>query len=56
MDYRNVVRRINLRLSKKDWCVYKGKCPMNMNITNDLCKHCTYKKPLDIPDLIETTL
>jgi len=45
--------RINLDLEKKDWCVYEGKCIEYLNITSGLCYHCCYKKPLDIPKMIE---
>lgn len=44
-------QRVNLELTKKDWCGYNnGECYEYMNISkNCLCFHCVYKKQINIP-------
>ena len=47
------LKRVNLNLTKKDWCGYKGECLQHLNITNGLCYHCCWKIPIDIPAMIK---
>jgi len=53
---RNGYKRVNLDLTRKDWCSYKGECLQRLNVTNGLCYHCRYKIPLDIPKMIKEYL
>lgn len=46
------MRRTSLCLTKKDWCEYTGVCYEDLNSDN-LCKHCKYKKLFDIPKMLE---
>lgn len=44
---------INVQISKKDWCSFKGRCDVDKVVNRrDLCLYCVYRKPLHIPDLI----
>ena len=43
----------HLKLKTKDWCFFKGDCPMEENIGDNYCWICKYKKELDVPDLLK---
>lgn len=45
----------NTEITKKDWCDYKGFCPVfsDTHIGKEPCHSCTYKKKLDIPKLLK---
>lgn len=45
------VRKINIILSKKDWCSYKGECKEGLNIKS-LCWNCRWMNKFDIPALV----
>ena len=42
----------NLKLSKKDWCIYFKHCPMEKNIPGSYCWVCKYCKKIDVPHLL----
>lgn len=47
---------INLKLTKEDWCSYRGKCKIDQLVSNkhDMsCILCMYRKPLNIPARLE---
>ena len=46
-------KRVNISLTEEDWCSYSGVCKKSVCIKNDLCSHCKYKVPVDIPKMIE---
>lgn len=41
--------------TRKDWCIYKGKCLSEDLLINDdsVCLLCTYRIRLNIPDMLE---
>lgn len=41
--------------TRKDWCIYKGRCLSEDLIINDdsVCLLCTYRIRLNIPDMLE---
>lgn len=44
----------NLKLELKDWCRYhKGVCGIVNNINGNYCWACKYRRPLEIPKLLE---
>ena len=45
--------RVNLNLTQKNWCSYKGECLQHLSISNGLCYHCCHKIQIDIPTMIE---
>lgn len=46
---------INLSISRKNWCSYKGNCDRGDVLLgkDDLCFVCQYRTPLNIPKIIE---
>ena len=46
------VKRTSLKLTKKDWCSYVGECNEKLDVNNDLCLYCKYRKLLDIPKML----
>ena len=58
MDYEKCkyIPKVNLKLDKKIWCTYEGKCMEMLNVTNGLCSYCRYKQQLDIPQLIRVQM
>ncbi len=46
------VRKINIKLSKIDWCKYEGECREELNIKS-LCWNCVWMQRFDIPTLVE---
>jgi len=54
MDYKqHNYRRVNVTVTESDWCSYSGICKKSICIKNDLCSHCKYKIPVDIPEMIK---
>ncbi len=49
------IRKINIKLSKEDWCMYEGKCKEELNIKT-LCWNCIWMNRFDIPALVEEEL
>jgi len=47
--------RLNVKFTKKDWCTYKGVCMVDRLVDSevDVCLKCKYRKPLDIPKILE---
>ncbi len=48
-----VMKRTNLNLSKKDWCIYTSECNEKLDAYNHLCYYCKYREFLDIPEMLE---
>jgi hypothetical protein len=48
-----VKERINLKIGRKDYCGFEGKCNIDMNIIPGLCYWCVYRLRFDIPRMIE---
>jgi len=50
-------RRLNLQISKEDWCLKWRNgtlyCRIEQNIDNHLCLYCKFRKPLDIQGMLE---
>jgi hypothetical protein len=46
------MRKINVQIDKKHWCVYKGECKEYLNIST-LCWNCMWMQKFDIPALVE---
>jgi hypothetical protein len=45
---------VSVQVTKDDWCTYDGECKVDKVVNRrDLCLFCKYRKPLDIPKLIE---
>ena len=45
---------LNLNLTSKDWCTYKGVCRIDqLALHNGTCNSCKYKKLLDVPKILE---
>jgi len=47
------VKRTNLNLNKKDWCIYTSECKEHLDKDSHLCYYCVYRIPLDIPMMLE---
>jgi len=47
--------RLHIEFTKKDWCTYKGVCMVSRIVGNEnnVCLICKYRKPLDIPKILE---
>ena len=48
------VKRTNVKISKKDWCIFEGDCYEEYNVKH-LCQHCIWKQKFDIPVILEDT-
>ncbi len=47
--------RINIKLEKKDWCMYKGECDHELTVSKQcICWYCTWMQKFDIPEMIKT--
>lgn len=42
----------NLKISKKDWCMYFKECPMEYNVPGSYCWACKFRRAVDIPNLL----
>ena len=51
-------RYVNIDFGPEKWCTYKGECHrMNLVFDHDeVCTWCKYRKPLDIPEMIDKKL
>jgi hypothetical protein len=51
-------RYINIDFGPEQWCTYKGECKRRHLVFNqdEVCDLCKYRKPLDIPSMIEKRL
>jgi hypothetical protein len=48
---------VNVQVEVEDWCTYKGECRRDIVVFGkDLCYHCIYKKPVDVPALIDEAI
>jgi len=43
----------NLRLTRSDWCKYRGECPIGNNIPGSYCWTCKFCEKLNIPKLLD---
>lgn len=50
------LKRVNIELTEREWCLYEGKCLKDLNVSNGLCLYCKYREELDIPEMIENSL
>jgi hypothetical protein len=48
-----VTRRLNLKISKKDWCKYLDKCLIEENLDQSLCIYCKWRIELDVRLLLD---
>jgi hypothetical protein len=46
------MQKIRINLDKKHWCIYKGECKEELNLTT-LCWNCIWMQKFDIPALLE---
>lgn len=46
---------LNMTFTMADWCIYEGECLYEdlVSNTNVICLFCKYRKPLDIPVILE---
>lgn len=48
---------INMQFDVEDWCTYEGECKKYLMLfQDDVCLFCKYRKPLDIPAMINARL
>ena len=48
---------VNVQVGIEDWCTYDGECCRDRVVFgDDLCDHCMYKKPVDVPALINEAI
>ena len=44
---------VNLEISEKEWCTYRGDCDKEyVSNQKDICLFCQYRKDLNIPAMI----
>jgi hypothetical protein len=46
--------RLNLKISKEDFCKYTDKCLIDQNLDRNLCIYCKWRVELDIRLLLDT--
>lgn len=46
---------VNINFNQDLWCTYEGECPRYLLVfhRDEVCTMCKYRKPLDIPSIIE---
>ena len=49
--------RVNIELTKNDWCTYKGECKYDLIINKlCICWYCMWMQKFDVPAIIDDKL
>lgn len=48
---------VNVQVGIEEWCTYEGECRRDRVVFGEyLCDHCIYKKPVDVPAMIDRAI